>query len=463
MTAQHISTAKLPPPDPNGVASMWAGRARVSAIARLNRLPVTSFYRQLLWILGFIFFFDLANINTLSYAAPAIIKYWHVPISTIAFLNSATFAGMFVGAITAGWVSDRFGRKKTLLFTTLWYAGFSLLNAIVWEPTGLFITRLLTGVGVSAMTVVGIAYISEIFPARIRGAYQGWIMAIGLSGVPATAYVARAFIPMAPWGWRAVFIWGALAILFPLFYGALEESPRWYENQGRFDEADAALDRIEARVRSEVGELPPLAPSIDFPPLREKTGERLSRIYLPRLTLLVTAWVCITVGFFGFTSWVPTLLVAHGFSLVHSLAWSSTMSLTAIPGALLAGLIADRVDRKWSTTVVAIVIAACGVAYGLTFRVTLIIAFGMLIELFIHTFMPLMYSYTAESFPAEIRNLGTGVSYGAGRLANVFSPLLIAFVFRHSGYTSVFVFISVAWVLTAIVIGSFGLRSRSLV
>jgi putative MFS transporter len=455
--------ANLSPRDSNGGTNVNATPARVSAAARLNRLPVASFHRQMLWILGFIFFFDLANINTLSYAAPAIMRYWNVPISTIAILNSATFAGMFVGAIAAGWISDRVGRKKTLLFTTLWYAGFSLLNAIVWEPTGLFITRLLTGVGVSAMTVVGIAYISEIFPARIRGAYQGWIMAIGLSGVPATAYVARAFVPMGPWGWRVVFVWGALAIFFPLFYGSLEESPRWFENQGRLHEADAVLDRIEGRVRSEVGELPALAPSRDLSALHEKTSERFSRIYLPRATLLVTSWVFVTVGFFGFTSWVPTLLVAQGFSLVHSLAWSSTMSLTAIPGALLAGLIADRIDRKWSITIVAVVIAVCGVAYGLTFRVGLIIVFGMLIELFIHTFMPLMYSYTAESFPAEIRNSGTGISYGAGRLANVFSPLLIAFVFRHSGYASVFVFISVCWILTAIVIGCFGLRSRSLV
>jgi putative MFS transporter len=458
-----MSIAELPSPDPLGGASTDGAQARVLAVARLNRLPVTSFHRRLLWVLGFIFFFDMANINTFSYAAPAIMKYWHVPISTIAILNSATFTGMFFGATAAGWMSDRVGRKRTLLLTTLWYAGFSLLNAIVWEPTGLFVTRLLTGVGVSAMTVVGIAYISEIFPARVRGAYQGWIMAIGLSGVPATAYVARAFVPMAPWGWRVVFIWGALAILFPLFYGVLEESPRWYENQGRFDEADAVLDRIETRVSSEVGKLPAIAESSDLSLSSGGTRGKFSSVSLPRTALLVSTWVFVTVGFFGFTSWVPTLLVAHGFSLVHSLAWSSTMSLTAIPGALLAGLIADRIDRKWSTTIVAIVIAACGVAYGLTFRVGLIIAFGMLIELFIHTFMPLMYSYTAESFPSEIRNTGTGLSYGAGRLANVFSPLLIAFVFRHYGYTSVFVFISVSWILTALAIGCFGLRSRSLI
>jgi MFS transporter, putative metabolite:H+ symporter len=64
------------------------------------------------------------------------------------------------------------------------------------------------------MTVVAITYISEMFPATRRGSYQGWIVTIGLLGVPATAYVARYTIPLASWGWRLVFVWGALGVLF---------------------------------------------------------------------------------------------------------------------------------------------------------------------------------------------------------------------------------------------------------
>ena len=98
---------------------------------------------------------------------------------------------MFIGAVTGGWFSDRLGRKKALLLTTAWYSGFSLLNAAVQGTVGLSATRLLTGVGLSAMTVIGMTYVSEIFPAKQRGAYQGWVMTIGLAGIPVTAYVAR--------------------------------------------------------------------------------------------------------------------------------------------------------------------------------------------------------------------------------------------------------------------------------
>jgi putative MFS transporter len=436
---------------------------RVSALDRLNRLPVTSYHRHLAWILGFVFFFDMADINTFAYASPAIMKEWGVPISTIAALVSATFIGMFFGSTVGGWLSDSIGRKRALILTTLWYAGFSLLNALSWEPIGLFITRLLTGVGISAMTVVGIAYISEIFPAKVRGSFQGWIMMIGLFGVPVTAYIARFFIPLASWGWRIVFIWGSLGIFFPLLATKLEESPRWYENQGRFAEAAAALDRIEAQVRAKIGALPPVTiTEASTTPHRGSYAQLLSRAHLPRSLLLIVVWVFATLGFFGFTAWVPTLLVAHGISLVHSLTWSSAMSLATIPGALIAALISDRWDRKWSITIAALVIAGCGVAYGHTLHAGTIVAFGLLVEMFIHVFMPLMYAYTAESFPSEVRNSGTGLAYGSGRLANIFGPLAVAFIFKHYGYANVFLYISLTWVSVALIIGFFGLRSRSL-
>jgi putative MFS transporter len=82
---------------------------------------------------------------------------------------------------------------------TVGFSIFSLLNSVAWTTAGLLIARLLTGVGLSAMTVVGITYVSEVFPANRRGEYQGWIMTIGLIGVPVTAYVARFCIPIAPW------------------------------------------------------------------------------------------------------------------------------------------------------------------------------------------------------------------------------------------------------------------------
>jgi putative MFS transporter len=433
---------------------------RSTAAARLDRLPITSFHRQVMWLLGFVFFAELGGLNTFSFAAPAVMKDWNISISTVSFIVSATFIGMFVGATTGGWFSDRVGRKKALIITTIWFSISSLMNSIAWAPAGLFIARLLTGVGLSAMTVVGVTYISEIFPASRRGAYQAWILTIGLIGIPVTAYVARFCIPIGPWGWRLIFVWGALGLLFPLFSNRLEESPRWYENHGHFVEADGVLDRIEARALAEFGSLLPITDVTPADPVRGRYGDLLAPAYLARTILLISVWSCQTMGFYGFTAWVPTLLVAHGFSLVHSLAWSSAMWIGAVPGALIAALISDRWDRRWWITLFAIVIACCGLMYGTTFKAAAIISFGFLVAMFMQTFAPLLYAYTAECYPTQIRNSGMGLSYGVGRLSNVLGPLLVAFLFNHYGYTSVFVYIASAWFLVAITIGCFGPRTK---
>ncbi len=440
-----------------------AESVRAGAAARLNRLPIASFHKQIMWLLGFVVFFDFADTNTFSFAAPAIMKAWHLSVSNIAFVVSATFLGMFVGAAAGGWVSDRIGRKRALIATTAWYAMFSLLNGAVSGFSSLLLTRLLTGVGISAMTVVGMTYISEMFPAKRRGEFQGWVMTIGLSGIPVTAYVARFLIPLTPWGWRLVFVWGSLGIIFALLANRLEESPRWYESHGRLAEADAVLDRIELSVIKKTGDLPPVANLIPEPPHRTHFAEVVAPRYLPRTLVLGGAWICQTLGFFGFTAWVPTLLVAHGFSLVHSLVWSSAMSIATVPGALIAALISDRWDRKWSITVTALLIAFCGLMYGATFRAETIVIFGFLVEMFLHTLNPLLYAYTAESYPTEIRNSGAGLTYGSGRLANAAGPLIVAFWFNHYGYTSVFIYITVTWLLVASMIGFFGLKSREMV
>jgi putative MFS transporter len=98
--------------------------------------------------------------------------------------------------------------------------------------------------------------------------------------------------------------------------------------------------------------------------------------------------------------------------------------------------------------------------YGTTFKAAAIISFGFLVAMFMQTFAPLLYAYTAECYPTQIRNSGTGLSYGLGRLANALGPLLVAFLFDHYGYTSVFVYIASTWLLVAIAIGCFGPRTK---
>jgi putative MFS transporter len=306
------------------------------------------------------------------------------------------------------------------------------------------------------MTVVAITYISEMFPAKKRGTYQGWVMTIGLFGIPVSALVAGQLIPNLTFGWRIVFVFGALGIFMPLFSRKLEESPRWFETQGRLVEADRVLDRIEARCIADTGALPALGNEPPATGKRKTAGDLFTSTYLSRTLMLIGVYVFQTLGLFGFMAWVPTLLAARGFPVGQSLLWVSIMYFGAPVGAVIAALISDRWERKYLIAIAAVLIAALGVMYGLSDSMVPIIFLGFCVAMFIQTFAPLLYAYTPECYPTEIRNSGSGLAYGAGRLANVFGPLLIAFLFSRFGYQSVFVYIAATWILVAVIITIFG-------
>jgi putative MFS transporter len=441
----------------------------VYAATRLDRLPVSAFHQRTAALLAYVFFFELGDLNSFAYAAPALRQQWQLSLATIATITSASFVGMFIGAMSAGTLSDHVGRKRALILTTLWYSSMSLLNAFAWSVPSLFAARLLTGVGLSGMTVVAMTYIGEMFPSRVRGAFQARILMFGLIGIPATAYVARFAVPSADWGWRAIFVWGALAIFFPLFARRLEESPRWLERRERFDEAEQVLARIEreslkglARPENLVGLRGPMPPS-PFGPGEHSIGIKgLIRSGAGgRALLLISVWFCQTLGFYGFNAWVPTLLAEQGFSIMRTLEQSSAISIGAVPGAWIASKIADRWERKYLIAIVAVLVGAFGMIYGLSFNTWIIVTFGFLVAMSQQVFAPMLYAYTAECFPTNARNTGAGLSYGIGRLGNAVGPLIVAFLFTTYGYRSVFAYIAVCWVLVAFLILTFGPRMNA--
>lgn len=436
-------------------------RTRHSASARLDRLPIGSFHKRMMWLLAIVYFFELGDLNNFGLAAPELRLQWKLSIATIGIITSAAFIGMFVGALVGGWFSDKLGRKKALLLTTIWYSAFSLMNALAWNAAGLIVSRFMTGVGLSAMTVVAITYISEMFPASKRGTYQGWIMMIGLFGIPFSALSAKVFIPMGTFGWRLVFVWGGLGIFAAAFFSMLEESPRWYENKHRFAEADAVLDRVEARTEKEGGTLTPVEEKpVAAVQSKPKPHGIFSPTYRSRTLMLIGVYVFQTLGLFGFMAWVPTLLASRGFPVDKSLLLVTIMYFGAPVGAFIAALISDKWERKYTIAFAAILIAAIGVLYGLSAKTVPIIILGFLVAMFIQTFAPLLYAYTPECYPTEIRNSATGLAYGIGRLANGFGPMLIALLFTALGYISVFVYIAAMWILVAVVIIAFGPKTK---
>ena len=427
--------------------------------ARIDRLPNSAMHRHIILILALAIFFDTVDLNSFASAAPALIHSWGITINQIAFITSASFIGMFFGATIGGWLSDRIGRKTALMTFVAISSLASLATAIAPTADYILLMRVVTGFGLSAGLVTTMTYISEVYPAKSRGRWQSSAMVINLFAIPLTNLFARMVVPYGANGWRWVFIWGALGLVFIIVAPLLPESPRWLARQGRAGDAERVLKSIEAKVLREHGSLP--EPQILTAPIGRPMPwtAMFAPRYRARTFALCGIWMLQSIGFYGFEAWVPTLLVKHGFTLVHSLTYFTLINTGGPLGALIAVLVTDRFERKYLIAIACSLIAICGLFYGLTFEPVLIVSFGFLISMLAQTFVALFYSYTPEQFPTDIRNSATGFTYGTGRISNVINAFAVAAIYTHFGYLVVFSYMAAAWVLTALIAMVFGPRT----
>ena len=426
--------------------------ATISTIgARLERLPMTCVHKTVFLALSFAYFFELGDLNTFAYAAPAIIKEWGINVDTVALITSSSFGGMFLGAVFGGIIADKIGRKRGLIYSLVLYAGFSLINALAWDVMSLAVTRFMTGIGLSAMTVIANTYISEFFPSAKRGRFMGLVMTIGLVGIPATAWVSRAVVPLGPWGWRLIFIWGGLGILALFYARRIPESPRWLFTHHHTLEAEAELAELERIAAAGGTPLPPLDVIPDeHRPAPAGYGGLLQERYFFRTVLLSVVSIVGTVGFYGFMSWVPTLLYQHGVTVVRSLTYTSVMALCNPIGALLAADFVERFERKWFNVGMSVYNCVVGILFGLSNDPVMIMVLGSMMVIGLQAGTVSSYTYASELYPTELRSRGNGFTYGIGRVSNVAGPFIIAAVFSGLGYTAVFTFIAGCYIARAI-------------
>ena len=162
---------------------------------------------------------------------------------TAGTLGAWALIGVLVGALTAGAVGDRFGRKRVMLVASVWFSAGMALTALTTSTAAFGFFRFLAGVGVGMIVATGGAIIAEFAPRGRKNLFN----AIVYSGIPAGGVMASvlAILLLDAIGWRGLFLIGASPLLFlvPLIIVALPESPRWLVSVGRTEEALAVCDK----------------------------------------------------------------------------------------------------------------------------------------------------------------------------------------------------------------------------
>src|SRR6201985_2235397 len=218
--------------------------------ARIERLPLGRVHRRFITLVSLGNFFDLYDIFVVAYIGAALQQSHFITLQQFTAFIASGFFGMFVGTITFGIGSDRFGRRIVFMTLLLFYSVFTVACAFAPSATWLIALRFFAGAGIGAEIIIIDAYVSEIVPSRARGRYVAITQVVGFAAVPVAALLARVLVPthflMAGWRW-VVLIGSGGALLTWWFRRHLPESPRWLARRGRTAEAESILAALESQ------------------------------------------------------------------------------------------------------------------------------------------------------------------------------------------------------------------------
>ena len=166
------------------------------------------------------------------------------------------------------------------------------------------------------------------------------------------------------------------------------------------------------------------------------------------------------IGFYGFNSWLPTLLTARGINLTHGLEYAFIIAIAQPLGPLLGTLFADRIERRTQIIGGLACMGAAMSAFAVASSPGALIALGILFTLAANVMSYAYHGYQAELFPTRIRSRAVGFVYSWSRLAAAFAGLIVCFLLADGGVRAVAVFIGGAMAIGIVAIAAFGPPTR---
>ncbi|KAA0999353.1 MFS transporter [Paraburkholderia panacisoli] len=428
---------------------------------RLDALPLSGFHRRMLWLIAAGMFFDSFDITLAGSVLGALVHSGLSNLQLNGYFISATFVGMAIGGTLAGLLGDRFGRRFTYQANLLVFGLASVAAGFASSMPWLIALRLVMGIGLGAEIVVGYSTLIEVIPPQQRGRYSALLALVTNSALFVSSLAGYFLIPL--WGWRSMFfVSGAGALLVRVARKSMPESPRWLAGEGRLDEAEQIVRRIEEEIYGKGYRAPEQPHALAETPPTPPLSVLFSREVWTRTLVGSTISVVIGIAIYSFVTWVPTFLLKQGLSLSSSLGYSMVMSLGGPVGAGIGVLCIDRFGRRRCITIASLLGAAMGVSYALSSSPMMAAVMGFLLFCCLYAIVALAVAcYIPELFGTRFRLRGNGFCAVLGRIASFCAPGITLLVYQTGGIRYVAFSVAMLLVLQALIVFSFGIETRS--
>lgn len=417
---------------------------------RLDRLPVTPKHKKLLWGSGIGWALDAMDVGLISFIMAALAVHWNLESSQTSWIATAGFIGMALGATLGGLLADRFGRRHIFALTLLVYGVATGASALATSLGLLIALRFIVGLGLGAELPVASTLISEFAPRKIRGRMVVLLEAFWAAGWIAAAVIGTFVVGASDTDWRWALAIGMVPALYALYVRmALPESVRYLEATNRHAEAEEIVQSFETSALDNGAVL-----SQQTPPAEVDADPTATSIWSPTLRARTAAlwiiWFCINLSYYGAFIWIPSLLVADGFTLVRSFSFTLIITLAQLPGYAAAAWLIEVWGRRITLAVFLIGSALSAGAFGMADSDISIILTGCLLSFFNLGAWGALYAIGPELYPTQIRGRGTGAAAGFGRIASIISPLVVPPILAVAGQPWLFVLFASAFALAAI-------------
>jgi len=399
---------------------------QASAVA-FDEAPVTTRYWLsiiLFAVTGVVDFFDFFVVGFLvSVLAPK----WHLTFGQTSIMLMSAGIGAMLGALAAGFLADRFGRKPLAVIGVL-ICGFSSgAIALIPEDGWIFFAglRFFVGFGLAAGAAAAVPAIVEFAPTRHRTLVTSLVVVPVAFGVLSASVTASFLLPLV--GWRGLAAVGFLPIILAvLTMIIMPESPRWLISKGRVREAQGSIRKLYR-----VGDQP-----FALPALPAASPARFADLFAEqrRFWLTVLIWFGASTANYGVFLWGPTIVaLLLGVAPQDAAKMFIYVSLAGVLGRTGFAFLAQRVGRKpcgelmGYGTAISLALAAY-FHNDFVGAVPLFLVFLVAGALFFDGGFSSLAPYPAEIFPVQLSGRAVGLAQFANGVGKIVGPLCLALI-----------------------------------